>query len=109
MPPIELAAAALRKARDTFQRYGDNHLAKTPPQIDKAGVNFDMVAGINATLLALGAAKAEEVFGLSEQKPDSPARERLRMFIESLGERDDDTFVQYDALLGDLRALTKDS
>jgi hypothetical protein len=42
----------LRKARDTFQEYGDNHMAKMPPQRDKARRNYLMVDEINQALLA---------------------------------------------------------
>jgi hypothetical protein len=103
MTPGEFAIHTLRDARDTFLRYGDNHLAKDPPQPDKARVNYRMVDQINAALLALADA---EVVGLSD---NFPAKARLRAFIDTLGDRDDDSFVTYSALLGDLRALTKDN
>ncbi len=103
MTQQELVVATLRKARDTFQSYGDQHCAKSPPQPTKAAVNYAMVAEINATLLAIAA-------GDTVRPPDAfPAKARLRAFIETLGDREDETFVTYSAMLGDLRALTKDS
>mgnify|MGYP000311188419 CR=1 FL=1 len=55
MTQPDLITTTLRKARDTFQRYGDHHCAKNPPQTDKAAVNYAMVAEINTTLLAIAA------------------------------------------------------
>lgn len=116
MTPSELAITALKNARETFQRYGDLHAAKSPPQPEKAGVNYDMVTQINTALLALAQEAAEDVrssdvFDLTPSMatpgpPAIPAQARLKEFISTLGERDDDSFVSYNALLGDLRALT---
>lgn len=47
-----LLRAELLTCRDLFQTYGDNHMAKTPPQVEKADRNYARVAAINATLLA---------------------------------------------------------
>lgn len=44
----------LKNLRTTLQGYGDHHLAKDPPQVDKARVNYDAVAEINETLIAMG-------------------------------------------------------
>lgn len=123
MTPSEQAIAVLKEARDTFQSYGDQHAAKKPPQPAKAEVNYAMVAKINAALLAL----AHETVGLSDklfeealaavaagpgpaiyvEPPTHPAKERLRMYLETLGDREDDSWTEYGALVGDLRALTK--
>lgn len=48
----EHMAEALRQARELFQAYGDLHMSKSPPQIDKARRNYAMVNTINAALLA---------------------------------------------------------
>lgn len=119
MTPSEQAVAALKEARDTFQRYGDLHAAKSPPQPEKAGANYRMVATINTALLALAQEVAEDVRSSDElqltlsmvvkPQPTHPAKERLKDYLASLGDRDDDTFVEYSALVGDFRALTKDS
>lgn len=105
MTPDENLIAVLRKARDTFQRYGDNHLAKDPPQHGKAEVNYSMVREINEALLAV--AEPEPV-RLPDTIP-SDARGRLRAFLDTLGDREDDSFTSYSCLVGDLRALTKDN
>lgn len=58
LSPPELPRAAhlsgrdmLIRCRDQFQMYGDQHLTKTPPQLEKAEVNYRFVADINAALL----------------------------------------------------------
>lgn len=128
MTPSEQVIAALKEARDTFQSYGDQHAAKTPPQPIKAEVNYAMVAKINAALLAL----AHEAVGLSDnmqpelaleldavvkagpgpaiiynEPPAHPAKERLARYLDTLVGRADDSWTEYGALIGDLRALTK--
>lgn len=42
----------LKRVRDQMQFYGDLHMEKTPPQIEKAAINYKFVAEINAALLA---------------------------------------------------------
>jgi len=49
LPPREM----LKRARDQFQSYGDQHVAKSPPQVEKAATNYSLVAAINATLLLM--------------------------------------------------------
>ena len=49
LPPREM----LKRARDQFQSYGDQHTAKSPPQVEKAATNYNFVAAINATLLQM--------------------------------------------------------
>lgn len=41
----------LMASRSMFQHYGDLHMAKDPPQVDKARVNYDFVARINTAFL----------------------------------------------------------
>lgn len=115
MTPTQRAITALKNARDTFQCYGDLHAAKDPPQPEKAGVNYAMVAEINSALLALA---EEEAVGLSDRlqlsldivvpaPPPHPAQQRLKAYIDTLEGRDDDSWTQYNALVGDFRALTQ--
>jgi hypothetical protein len=99
-------AAVIRRVRDTVQGYGDQHASKDLPQPHKAQVNYQMVADLNELLSVLA---TQEAVRLSDNLAPHPARERLKVFLETLGDRDDDAFVSYNALLGDLRALTKDS
>lgn len=118
MTPSERAIIALRNARDTFQRYGDQHAAKEPPQPHKAQVNYAMVAEINDALLALTGeelVRSSDILELTSDMetpvqppvPTHPAKDRLKTYLETLGDRDDDAFVHYYALVGDLRALTQ--
>lgn len=52
MSPILILTDMLRRSREQFQFYGDQHMAKSPPQLEKAAVNYKFVAEINAALLA---------------------------------------------------------
>lgn len=48
----EKLVEALIEARTQFQLYGDLHLAKDPPQREKAAVNHAMVSAINKALMS---------------------------------------------------------
>lgn len=50
-PPALIAREMLIRCRDQFQFYGDQHSAKSPPQLEKAAVNYKFVAEINDVLL----------------------------------------------------------
>lgn len=65
-----LLRAELLTCRDQFQIYGDLHMAKNPPQIDKADANYTRVAAINATLLAAAGATAEDADDVA-RSPDA--------------------------------------
>lgn len=64
-----LARNLLIKARDQFQFYGDQHSAKIPPQVEKAKVNYALVAELNLGILALANAEVA-----SKRVPDIDAR-----------------------------------
>lgn len=51
--PEERMIALIRKIRETLQGYADHHLAKNPPQPEKAQVNMNLVHEINGALIAL--------------------------------------------------------
>lgn len=51
MSPILILTDMLRRSREQFQFYGDQHMAKSPPQLEKAAVNYKFVAEINAALV----------------------------------------------------------
>lgn len=40
----------LHKSRDQFRLYGDNHANKTPPQVEKAQVNYALADEIDDLL-----------------------------------------------------------
>ena len=48
---VQIARDMLIRCRDQYQFYGDQHAAKSPPQLEKAAVNYKFVAEINAALL----------------------------------------------------------
>ncbi len=48
---VDALVGELRECRKQFQFYADNHLAKNPPQLEKAAANQQMVASINSRLL----------------------------------------------------------
>lgn len=48
----EILVRELIAARDLFQKYGDFHMAKDPPQRAKAAVNYRAVTSINNALHA---------------------------------------------------------
>lgn len=52
MTSDETLRQTLRDARNLFQTYGDNHMAKDPPQRGKAWTNYIMVDRINRALAA---------------------------------------------------------
>jgi acyl carrier protein len=53
--PNAVVVAALKDARDQFQKYHDYHVAKqTPESLDKAVVNAKMVVQMNHALSVLG-------------------------------------------------------
>ena len=49
-PHALIAREMLIRCRDQFQFYGDQHSAKSPPQLEKAAVNYKFVAEINDVL-----------------------------------------------------------
>ena len=112
MTPSERAVIALKNARDTFQSYGDQHAAKDPPQPHKAAVNYAMVAQINEALLELAkeeVVRSSDALDLTPEVEHHPAKERLATYLETLGDRADDSWTEYHAMVGDLRALTQHS
>jgi hypothetical protein len=87
----------LKRARDQFQFYGDYHMSKPVPQVEKANVNYGYVAEINEALLTAyptPVSDAPKVVPATE-----PPRDAFGEFIAAqpldLGEpvRDPDTFV----------------
>ena len=42
--------SALKELRDAMQSYGDQHMAKSPPQYDKANANYALVHVANSAL-----------------------------------------------------------
>ncbi len=77
--------AVLIECRDQFQKYGDHHMDKQPPQYEKARVNYTFVRDINDTLLNAHTLPADEEFGAvyDQLVSDHPQ--------PGLGEGDDDT------------------
>jgi hypothetical protein len=112
--------ALVRKVRDQLEFYGDNHLAKTPPQHEKAKANYDLVHEINDALLALAVpprmldpelVRVPDVFepaSIIYREPDAshiPSLVHLTKFVETLAPRDDEDYVALRLRLGDLRTL----
>lgn len=94
MTADEFAIATLKKCRDQFQFYGDAHLAKDPPQVDKAVVNYGVAAEVNAVLIQIG----QE----SVRLPDTPVLNpamivdtivEARHFADTLRGRDPDDMI----------------
>lgn len=48
---VQLLVDLLQICRQQFQLYGDLHVAKSPPQLEKAHVNFVLVDRINRALI----------------------------------------------------------
>ena len=48
---IKTPTEMLFACRAQFQSYGDQHMAKDPPQVEKAATNYAFVNDINLTLL----------------------------------------------------------
>jgi hypothetical protein len=122
MSPEENMIALVRKVRDQLEFYGDQHLAKTPPQAEKAKANYDLVAEINNALLALAAqptlvltpddvVRDPDVF-----RPGAVAFQpigamiissipHLTKFVETLAGRDEEDYAAVSMRIGDLRVL----
>lgn len=121
--PEERMIALVRKIRETLQSYADNHLAKNPPQPEKAQVNMNLVHEINGALIALA---TPPVLQLTEdmmeavRDPDNlkpgpivyhdpvehmPSIPHLTKFAETLRGRSGDELVSVQLSIGDLRSL----
>lgn len=121
--PEERMIALIRKIRETLQGYADHHLAKNPPQPDKAQVNMNLVHEINGALIALA---TPPVLQLTEdmmeavRDPDNlkpgpivhhdpvehaPSILHLVKFAETLRDRSADELVSVQLPIGDLRSL----
>lgn len=108
--PEERMIALVRKIRETLQSYADHHLAKNPPQPDKAQVNMNLVHEINGALIALA---TPPVLQLTEDMIEAvrdPDKEiasipHLTKFVETLGERGAEDVVTVHMRVGDLRTL----
>ena len=108
MPCNSRTIALLERLRDTLHGYATNHMAKSPPQIDKALTNLKLVVAIDAELLRLGVEQANTV---SVRVPDcdssqaAPSIRHMTEFVESLAGRDAEDLVAIRAPLGELRVL----
>ena len=58
---VRVLTTMLQRSRYQFQRYGDLHMAKSPPQIEEAEVNYALVAEINFALLDYTKPPVEDV------------------------------------------------
>ena len=56
--PDQILINQLLRIRNQIQNYGDQHMAKTPPQVAKAAANYAAVSDINRALLKYLEAKA---------------------------------------------------
>lgn len=50
-----LLVRMLERCREQFRFYGDQHMAKDPPQIEKAQVNYNIAAEITGVLVGIAA------------------------------------------------------
>lgn len=77
LPAQLIARDMLIRCRDQFQFYGDQHSAKSPPQLEKAAVNYKFVAEINAVLLDIAPPHftigTAEVVRSPDANPETPA------------------------------------
>lgn len=106
MTPSDLAVAALRKSREQFQFYADQHLAKTPPQSEKAQVNIALVAEINAVLLSLAEEEGVRAPDTLAERPVTAAAARIVEYAGTLRGRDGDDWTMVHMTIGELRAWT---
>jgi hypothetical protein len=74
-------AAMLIFVRSRLLAYGDHHMAKTPPQVDKATENYTLVQLINQVLLVQDAPSGGVMPEVAEQQaaqaPAAPSEEQF--------------------------------
>lgn len=124
MTPEDTMIRLVRKVRDQLEFYGDQHLAKNPPQPEKAKANYDLVHEINDALLGLATPPVmtltpemeEAVRDPDTLRPGPIVRhepgamhiggiEELRSFLETLQLRDGEDYTAVRMRIADLRTL----
>lgn len=114
MPPTR--DDILRKLRDQFQFYGDQHSAKAQRmepigiitderdvQLEKARVNYALVAEINDVLLHHETVRVPDTFPKGPMF--LPSIPHLIKFVETLAGREDEDYTTISMTIGDLRVL----